>query len=229
MVGQSRILILLLVVIGMAACSGDNTGIEVISEPEIEVTPEPELVEGVIPEPEPEPDLRHFGTLESWGAENGFIDVATDKAGNCVDSLLNEKDNEDPFSFDYMEKITTASSPVGGPECRDDDNEGSLIKVACVVDTNLHGTFVHCIDGHPDYGGETPVPQLCDAIAKERDGECILTYYDSNNPQSLHIVDSGRTNFYYNLFKRSHYCLDVNQIVSVGYDTQGREINPVLL
>ena len=26
-----------------------------------------------------------------------------------------------------------------------------------------------------------------------------------------------------------HYCLDVNQIVSVGYDTQGREINPALL
>ena len=190
----------------MAACSGDDTGVEVMFEPEVEVTPEPEPVEEVIPEPEP--DFGYFPTLESWGAEDGFINVATDNAGNCVDPLLNEKDNEDPFSFNYMEKITTASSPVGGPECRDDDNEGSLIKVPCVVYTNLAGTFVSCIDGHPDYDGGIAVPVLCDAIAEEQGGECRLTYYDSNNPKPLHIVDSGRTNFYSNLFRKTEFYLN---------------------
>ena len=212
MVGQSRILILLLVVIGMAACSGDNTGVEVIPEPGIEITPEP--IEEVIPEEEPELDFGYFPTLESWGAEDGFINVATDNEGNCVDSLLND-DRDYKYIFSGMEKITTATSTVWGPECRDDDNEGSLIKVACVSETNFGGFFVYCLDGHPDYVGETPVPELCDAIAEEQDGECVLTYYDSNNPQSLHIVDSGRTNFYDNLFKRSIYYINTRGEVEV--------------
>ena len=207
MVVQSRILVLLLVVIGMAACSGDDTGVEVILEPEVEVTPEP--VEEVIPEPEPE--LRHFGTLESWGARNGFIDVAIDNAGNCVDPLLDDGDYESLFSG--MDKITTAASPVRGPQCRDGDNEGSLIKVACVDETNLGGYFVYCVDGHPDYVNdpvlsEIDVPQLCKDIAEEQDGTCVLTYYDPNNPRPLPIIQTGYTNFYDNLFKRSIYYIN---------------------
>ena len=78
MVIQSRILVLLLVVIGMAACSGDDTGIEVILEPEIEVTPEPEPVEEVIPEPVVE--IVYVPTLESWGIEDGELEIVN---GNC--------------------------------------------------------------------------------------------------------------------------------------------------
>ena len=197
MVGQSRILILLLVVIGMAACSGDDTGVEVILEPEVEVTPEPEPVEEVIPEPEPEPDLRHFGTLESWGAEDGFINVAKDNAGNCVDPLLLIPD-EDPFSFGDMKKITTAASNVRGPQCRDDDDEGSLIDENCVVNAiTLGPTILYCKEGYDD--------DYCYERARtdEAIDECRIIPQDT----SL-IVKTGFTNFYSNLFKKSWFYIN---------------------
>lgn len=80
---------LLLILICTAACSGGDTEIEVIPEPEIVQEPiqEPEPVEEI----PPEPDLEYFGTLESWGAVNGLIDVATDNGGNCIDPLLTTK------------------------------------------------------------------------------------------------------------------------------------------
>ena len=191
MVGQSRILILLLVVIGMAACSGDNTGVEVIPEPGIEVTPEP--IEEVIPEEEP--DFRHFGTLESWGAEDGFINVAKDNAGDCVDPLLLIPD-EDPFSFGDMKKITTADSPVRGPECRDDDNEGSLTEAECVSETNLGGTFLYCKEGNEGYCHER-------ARTDDKIDYCVIIPRDT----SL-IISTGFTNFYSNLFKKNSFYLN---------------------
>ena len=191
MVVQSRILVLLLVGIGMvSACSGDDTGIEVILEPEAEVTPKPELM----PEPEPveevipEPDVEtiYVPTLESWGIEDGLLEIVN---GNCNLPIFRKT----PFPYVHtMEEIPGQLGSAGGPECRDDDKEGSLIKVACVVDTNLGGTFVHCVDGHPDYVNdpvlsEIDVPQLCVDMAEERDGACVLTYYDPNNPRPLEI------------------------------------------
>ena len=197
----------MLVVIGMAACSGDDTGVEVMFEPEIEVTPEPKPVEEVIPEPVVE--TVDVPTLESWGIEDGELEIVN---GNCNLPIFKKA----PFPFsESMEEIRAEQGAVlgGGPECRDDDDEGSRIKVACVVYTNLAGTFVSCVDGHPDYVNdpvlnEIDVPQLCEDKAEEVDGECVLTYYDSNNPRPLPIEDSGRTNFYYNLFKRSIYYIN---------------------
>ena len=200
-------LVLLLVVIGMVACSGDDTEVEVILEPKIEVTPEP--VEEVIPEPIPEPVVEtvYVPTLESWGIEDGELEIVN---GNCNLPIFKKA----PFPrAPVMEEIRAETGAVsgGGPECLDDDNEGSRIKVACVSETNLGGFFVYCLAGHPDYVNdpvlsEIDVPQLCEDKAEEGDGECVLTYYDPNNPRPLSIVDSGRTNFYDNLFKRSfHY------------------------
>ena len=77
-----RIIVLFFLVLFMAACGGD-TEIEVIPEPEV-VEPEPEPVEEAIPEPEPEPE-KYYSFLESWGDEDGRI--------SCSDSLLGPEAN----------------------------------------------------------------------------------------------------------------------------------------
>ena len=190
----------------MVACSGDDTGIEVILEPEIEVIPEPEPMEEVIPEPELEPVVEtiYVPTLESWGIEDGLLEIVD---GNCNLPIFRKT----PFPYVHtMEEIPGQLGSAGGPECRDDDKEGSLIKVACVDETNLGGYFVYCVDGHPDYVNdpvlsEIDVPQLCVDKAEEQDGTCVLTYYDPNNPRPLPIIHSGYTNFYTNLFKKSGF------------------------
>ena len=131
--------LIFLAVVYIAACSGDDTEVEITQRPEPveevlpETTPEPE------PPQEPEPDFEYFATLESWGAENGLIDVATDNAGNCVDPLLTNKTEFPPAS--NLKPYPGEWIPVsgGGPECRDDDNEGSLIEVSCVVDSTSLG------------------------------------------------------------------------------------------
>lgn len=93
-----QILRVLLLLIVTAACSGGDTEVEVIPEPEIV---EPELVEEVIPEPE---DWEYFGSLKSWGAEDGLINVAKDNEGDCVDPLLTNKALFPPVT---LETLTT--------------------------------------------------------------------------------------------------------------------------
>ena len=193
-------LVLLLVVIGMTACSGDDMGVEVIPEPEVV---EPESVEEVIPEPIPEPVVEtvYVPTLESWGIEDGRVEIIN---GNCNLPIFKKA----PFPrAPVMEEIRAETGAVsgGGPECLDDDNEGSLIETLCAINPTFSGTFVSCISDHPDYT-DVDVYQLCEDIAEEQNGICssVTPYHPINRP--LFVVKSGFGNFYDNLFKRSfHY------------------------
>ena len=103
---------MLFVLIGIASCSSDDT--------EIEATPEPKPVEQMEAEPDPiplpEPDYEYFQVLESWGAEDGLINVAKDNAGNCVDSLVA---NKAPFPVPVSRNITT-EWPYMEVECNPD-------------------------------------------------------------------------------------------------------------
>ena len=99
---------ILLVVIGMAACSGGDT--------EVEVTQEPEPVEDVIPEPTPEPEVIYSGPfdfLESWadisyGAEISCNDRVFTKS-NFPDLQVTRWNNPNP--------ITTQWHVRGAPVC----------------------------------------------------------------------------------------------------------------
>ena len=130
--------LILLVLIGIAACGGGDMEVEVVSEPEVI---EPESVEEVIPEPIPEPVVEtvYVPTLESWGAEDGFIDVAKDNNGNCVDPLLTNT-AEFPNYF-TREEITTSQPAKGGPECLDDDHEGSQRETEFGTESTGRGNF----------------------------------------------------------------------------------------
>ena len=168
----------------MAACSGGDTGIEVILEPEVEVTPEPEPIEEVIPEPEPDVETVDVPTLESWGAEYGEV--------NCQSPLLTK---EAPFPFASNLKPYPGEWQAvggGGPECRDDDNEGSLINADCVInDITLGPTVLQCKPVREDYCYER-------ARTDDRIDECQII------PQDTSLIEkTGFSNFYGNLFKNS--------------------------
>ena len=94
----------------MTSCSGDDTEVEVIQKQEVI---ESESMEEVIPEPEPkpEPDFEYFGTLESWGAEDGLINIAKDNAGNCEDDLFT-KQHFPPFPINVEQYIHPDSHEV---------------------------------------------------------------------------------------------------------------------
>ena len=182
--------LILFVIIGTAACSGDDTGVEVMFDPEIEVTPEPEPVEEVIPEPVVE--TVDVPTLESWGIEDGSLEIVN---GNCNLPIFKRA----PFPHNVvMKKIRSEQGAVGGggPECRDDDNEGSLIELNCVVDRTFNGTFYYCKEGNEDHCYER----------EETDNEidqCRIIPSDSNL-----TVKSGFSNFYDDLFKKSTFYID---------------------
>lgn len=142
---------LLLVIIGMASCSGDDTGIEVIPEQEIV---EPETVEEVVPEPEPEPvvetvyvptlesladiDFDRFDFLKSWAD----IDVANGEQIACNDRVFTEMGLSDlqVTDWDTPNPITTEWKVIGGPTCErgefypiDTTADGGNIKIDLVM------------------------------------------------------------------------------------------------
>ncbi len=180
---------LLLIVICMAACSGDDIEVEVILEPE---AVESELVEEIEPTPEPEPEpvveTVYVPTLESWGIEDGELEIVN---GNCNLPIFRKI----AFPNDFTRERIGASQPSrGGPECLDDDNEGSIIEVPCVPNRDfIHGYHYICISH-----------EQCDFVVENNDG----IDYCKVQPGPLFTVASGRTNFYDNLFKRSTFYLD---------------------
>ena len=179
----------LFLLIFITACSGDDTEVEVIPEPEVV---ESESVEEIQPEPKPEPVVEtiYVPTLESWGIEDGELEIVN---GNCNLPIFRKI----AFPHDFTRERITASQPSkGGPECLDDDNEGSIIEVPCVETHDFqHGNYHICIS-----------QAHCNGLVKYNDG---IDYEDCKvQPGPPFIVASGRTNFYDNLFKRSTFYLD---------------------
>ena len=180
--------LIFLAVVYITACSGDDTGIEVLFEPEVEVTQKPEPVEEVIPEPVVE--TVYVPTLESWGIEDGQVEIIN---GNCNLPIFKKA----PFPHDAETyKIKSESGAMGGPECRDSDPEGSIVDLDCVR-PNFLGPDVKVCEGYD--------MEIVDRCYWEEDNgvidECRIVYYDLG-------VTSGYTNFYDDVFRQSISYID---------------------
>ncbi len=109
----------------MTACSGGDTEIEVIQEPETVQEPiqEPEPTEEAPLIPEPVVETGYLPTLESWGIEDGELEIVN---GNCNLPIFRKV----PFpSTVPLERIRNWMPIIGGgPYCLDDDDEGSTIE-----------------------------------------------------------------------------------------------------
>ena len=193
----------MLVVIGMAACGGDDTGVEVIPEPEVEVTPEPEMMEPeLIPISDPVVETVYVPTLESWGIEDGELEIVN---GNCNLPIFRKV----AFPHDVETyKITSESGAMGGPECRDGDPERSVVDIDCAIPNFLGPTIKYC------EGDNMDVVDRC--FWEEENGiidECVIIDYEIG-------VTEGYTNFYDDVFRQSISYIDTRGNERVNYQTR---------
>ena len=176
----------------MAACSGDDTGIEVILEPEMEVIPEPEPMEEVIPEPELEPVVETIDvpTLESWGIEDGLLEIVD---GNCNLPILRKVAFPHDVKTDTY-KITSESGALGGPVCRDSDPEESVVDLneGCITIPSLGYILVQCHTEDECKWEEENRPNI---------DECQVSDHDFGE-------GTGYTNFYDDVFRRSTFYIN---------------------
>ena len=195
----------MLVVIGMAACGGDDTGVEVIPEPEVEVTPEPEMMEPeLIPISDPVVETVYVPTLESWGIEDGELEIVN---GNCNLPIFRKV----AFPHDvetYKIKSESGSIMGGGPECRDSDPEASRVDLDCYR-PNFLGPDVKVCEGYD--------MEIVDRCYWEEDNgvidECRIVYEDIG-------VTAGYTNFYDDVFRQSISYIDTRGNERVNYQTR---------
>ena len=200
-----------LLLICMTACSGDDTEVEVISEPEVV---ELEPVEEIEPEPEPTPEpvveTISLSTLESWGIEDGLLEIVN---GNC--NLPIFKKTRFPNSNVRMERVSNWMPVIGGgPYCLDDDLEGSRVDVYCVHDHNINqGRIYVC---RPDYEAH------CREIAERYDyiDACVIQGASGDDPNEPWNVASGFTNFHDNVFRRSGWYLNDRGRVKLNRNTR---------
>ena len=189
--------LIFLAVVYITACSGDDTGVEVMFDPEVEVTQGLEPVEEVTPELIVE--TVDVPTLESWGIEDGELEIVN---GNCNLPIFKKA----PFPrAPAMEEIRAESGAVlgGGPECRDNDPEGSFIDVNCVRDHDIkNGNFYVCIN-----------QEDCDFVVENND----RIDYCKVQPGDPFNVPSGKTNIYDDLFKRSGFYLNTRGEEQIFY------------
>ena len=137
MVVQSKILVLLLVLIAITACGGSDTEVEVIPEPEVV---EPESVEEVIPEPtpepmpdpEPEPEVNEVGPfdfLETWA------DKDVEELIKCDDTVFSDAGFSD-FKVTSWSNLSTGSWPIVGSASCDYDKFYPKFEFAIPGDVN---------------------------------------------------------------------------------------------
>lgn len=187
---------LLLVLICITACSGGDTEVEVIPEPEVVVS-EPEPVEQPVQRPEPEPvvEIVYVPTLESWGIEDGELKIVD---GVCDPSLFEQESFPHPRP---PEKILNQKS-IGGPDCFDDDPEGSRVDVPCVYDHSIdQGRIYMCRPDHEAYCMESV--EKYDYI-----DTCVIQPAFGDDPNEPWNVSSGYTNFHDNVFRRNNWYLN---------------------
>ncbi len=208
-----KITALFLLLIFMVACSGGDTEIEVIPESETVQEPiqEPEPIEEAPPRPEPVVEIIYVPTLESWGIEDGLLEIVD---GNC--NLPIFKKAGFPNTNVSMEEIQSEHVPVlgGGPYCLDDDLEGSRVDVFCVHDHNINqGRIYVC---RPDYEAH------CRETAERYDyiDACVIQEAPGDDPNEPWNVSSGHTNFHDNVFRRSGWYLNDRGRVKLNRNTR---------